>query len=61
MYKTTIFKHHIVNNRIVVVYSMQYSMYVCGCAIKGGGACVVCLSSLRTINPCLEWHIICKL
>ena len=36
MYKTTIFKHHIFNNRIVVVYSIQYSMYVCGCAMRWG-------------------------
>ena len=37
MYKTTIFKLHIANKRIVVVYSIQYSMCVCGCAIRGGG------------------------
>ena len=36
-YKPTIFKLHIANKRIVVVYSIQYSMCVCGCAIKGGG------------------------
>ena len=38
MYKTTIFKLHIANKRIVVVYSIQYSMCVCGSAIRGGGA-----------------------
>ena len=37
MYKTTIFKLHIANKRIVVVYSIQYSMCVCGCAIRGEG------------------------
>ena len=40
MYKTTIFKHH----RIVVVYSIQYSMCVCGCAMRVG-RCVPFFSS----------------
>ena len=43
MYKTTIFKHHIVNKRIVVVYSIQYSMWCLWVRDKGGGGGGSCM------------------
>ena len=54
MYKTTIFKHHIVNNRIVVVYSIQYSMCVYTCLWVrdngGGGGVLLFISNDNSLS-----------